>query len=59
MKYIGITGHRGSGKTSTAYLLGNILDCLRSGCSRESIKQVVGIKGLIQHPVRAQTLGLG
>ena len=38
MKYIGITGHRGSGKTSTAYLLGNILDCLRSGCSRESIK---------------------
>lgn len=38
MKYIGITGHRGSGKTSVAYLLGNILDCLKCGCSRESIK---------------------
>lgn len=38
MKYIGITGHRGSGKTSIAYLLGNILDCLKCGCSRESIK---------------------
>lgn len=38
MKYIGITGHRGSGKTSTAYLLGNILDCLKCGHSREAIK---------------------
>lgn len=38
MKYIGITGHRGSGKTATAYLLGNILDCLKCGCSKESIK---------------------
>ena len=38
MKYIGITGHRGSGKTSTAYLLGNILDCLKHGHSKEVIK---------------------
>lgn len=38
MKYIGITGHRGSGKTSTAYLLGNILDCLKHGRSKEAIK---------------------
>ena len=38
MKYIGITGHRGSGKTSTAYLLGNILDCLKHGHSKEAIK---------------------
>ena len=38
MKYIGITGHRGSGKTSTTYLLGNILDCLKHGHSKEAIK---------------------
>lgn len=38
MKYIGITGHRGSGKTSTAYLLGNILDCLKHGHSKEAIR---------------------
>jgi hypothetical protein len=38
MKYIGITGHRGSGKTSAAYLLGNILDCLKHGHSKEAIK---------------------
>lgn len=38
MKYIGITGHRGSGKTSTAYLIGNILDCLKHGHSKEAIK---------------------
>jgi hypothetical protein len=37
MKYIGITGHRGSGKTSAAYLLGNILDCLKHGHSKEAI----------------------
>lgn len=29
MNYIGITGHRGSGKTSIGYLLGNILDCIK------------------------------
>jgi hypothetical protein len=38
MKYIGITGHRGSGKTSAAYLIGNILDCLKHGHSKEAIK---------------------
>ena len=38
MKYIGITGHRGSGKTSTAYLIGNILDCLKHGHSKEAIE---------------------
>lgn len=38
MKYIGITGHRGSGKTSTAYLLGNILDCLKHGHTKEAIE---------------------
>ena len=38
MKYIGITGHRGSGKTSTAYLLGNILDCLKHDHSKVAIK---------------------
>ena len=39
MRYIGITGHRGSGKTSVAYLLGNILDCLKHNYSEDSIKQ--------------------
>lgn len=38
MKYIGITGHRGSGKTSVAYLLGNILDCLKCGHSKQATK---------------------
>jgi hypothetical protein len=35
MKYIGITGHRGSGKTSIAYLLGNLLENLRLNLSKE------------------------
>ena len=35
MKYIGITGHRGSGKTSVAYLLGNLLENLRWNCTKE------------------------
>ena len=39
MRYIGITGHRGSGKTSVAYLLGNMLDCLKHNYSEETIKQ--------------------
>lgn len=38
MKYIGITGHRGSGKNTTAYLLGNILERMRRGQSKESIE---------------------
>lgn len=37
MKYIGITGHRGSGKTSVAYLLGNILNMLKKKKSKEDI----------------------
>lgn len=37
MKYIGITGHRGSGKTSTGYLLGNTIDMLLKGYSKEDI----------------------
>jgi hypothetical protein len=40
MKYIGITGHRGSGKNTTAYLLGNILERLRRGQSKEMIELV-------------------
>jgi hypothetical protein len=40
MKYIGITGHRGSGKNTTAYLLGNILERMRRGQSKESIEMV-------------------
>jgi hypothetical protein len=40
MKYIGITGHRGSGKNTTAYLLGNILERIRRGQSKESIEIV-------------------
>ena len=35
MKYIGITGHRGSGKTSIAYLLGNLLENLRWNLTKE------------------------
>ena len=38
MKHIGITGHRGSGKNTTAYLLGNILERLRKGQSKELIE---------------------
>lgn len=37
MRYIGITGHRGSGKTSVAYLLGNILDRLKIGYTKDEI----------------------
>lgn len=40
MKYIGITGHRGSGKTSVAYLLGNILDHLKNGYNEDEIKNL-------------------
>lgn len=39
MKYIGITGHRGSGKTSIAYLLGNIIECLRRKHDKDYIKE--------------------
>ena len=38
MNYIGITGHRGSGKNSTAYLLGNILERMRRGQSKDEIE---------------------
>lgn len=38
MKYIGITGHRGSGKTSTAYLIGNILELIEKGYSKNDLK---------------------
>lgn len=37
MQYIGITGHRGSGKTSVAYLLGNILESLKLGYDKSTI----------------------
>lgn len=37
MKYIGITGHRGSGKTSVAYLLGNVLEELKRNRSKDDI----------------------
>lgn len=37
MKYIGITGHRGSGKTSVAYLLGNILNMLKEKHTKQDI----------------------
>lgn len=37
MQFIGITGHRGSGKTSVAYLIGNTLEKLRKGCNRDEI----------------------
>ena len=38
MKYIGITGHRGSGKTTIAYLLGNTLEMLKFKYTKEQIK---------------------
>lgn len=38
MKYIGITGHRGSGKTTIAYLLGNILDGLRWNYDKDKLQ---------------------
>lgn len=37
MKYIGITGHRGSGKTAVAYLLGNVLERIRRNDTKEDI----------------------
>lgn len=37
MNYIGVTGHRGSGKTSVSFLLGNILDNLEKGLSKDEI----------------------
>ena len=40
MNYIGITGHRGSGKTSIGYLLGHILDCLKGNYSKEDIENL-------------------
>ena len=35
MKIIGITGHRGSGKTTIAYLLGNILESIKCGDTKD------------------------
>lgn len=40
MNYIGITGHRGSGKTSVGYLLGHILDCIKGNYSKEDIENL-------------------
>ena len=38
MQFIGITGHRGSGKTSVGYLLGNTLNAIRKGTEIEDIE---------------------
>lgn len=38
MKYIGITGHRGAGKNSIAYLLGNTLQILCHGHSERTLE---------------------
>ena len=38
MNYIGITGHRGSGKISIAYLIGNIIEGLRRNNDIQTIK---------------------
>jgi hypothetical protein len=38
MQFIGITGHRGSGKTSVGYLLGNTLNAIRKGSEKEDIE---------------------
>ena len=38
MQFIGITGHRGSGKTSVGYLLGNMLNAIRKGSEKEDIE---------------------
>ena len=40
MNYIGITGHRGSGKTSIGYLLGHIRDCIKGKYTKEDIKKL-------------------
>lgn len=37
MQYIGITGHRGSGKTSVAYLLGNMLELIKYDYSKSDL----------------------
>lgn len=39
MKYIGITGHRGSGKTSVGYLMGNVMDEIIKGRNKDDIKE--------------------
>lgn len=39
MQYIGITGHRGSGKTSVAYLLGNMLELIKMGYNECVLKE--------------------
>lgn len=38
MNYIGITGHRGSGKTSIGYLLGNTINAICKGSIKEDIE---------------------
>jgi hypothetical protein len=38
MNYIGITGHRGSGKTSVGYLLGNTINAICKGSIKEDIE---------------------
>lgn len=38
MQFIGITGHRGSGKTSVGYLLGNMLNAICKGHEMEDIE---------------------
>ena len=38
MQFIGITGHRGSGKTSVGYLLGNMLNAIHKGTEIEDIE---------------------
>ena len=38
MIYIGITGHRGAGKTTIAYLLGNVLERLKRGDDQNDIR---------------------
>lgn len=44
MFYIGITGHRGAGKTAIAYLLGNTLECLKRNNTFEDIQVVFNEK---------------
>ena len=43
MKYIGITGHRGSGKTSVGYLIGNTIDAILKGREKDNIKEFESI----------------
>ena len=42
MQYIGITGHRGSGKTSVAYLLGNMLELIKYNYSKSDLMSYYG-----------------